>query len=162
MQRTILWAGILPFVSAFLGTVVAFSTVLPAVVGAQDARVRTERVTVVGDNGAQRIDLVTGPGLNTAVQVNDAQGGRRAGFNTGGLLAGNDPDGSGFNVWTADGTAVLRLGTGRGPTGDGPLRNVLFLADWQGQSRIRLNVDENGEPTMEILDARGNVTWSAP
>jgi len=117
---------------------------------------------VVGDNGAERIDLANGPGLNTAVQVNDSNGVRRAGFNNGGLLAGNDPDGSGFNVWAADGTTpMVRLGTGRGPSGNGPLRNVLFLTDQQGQMRIRLIVDENGTPSMEMLDANGNVTWSA-
>jgi hypothetical protein len=43
---------------------------------------------VVGDHGVGRIDLVNGPGLNTAVPVNDAQGVRRAGCNIRGLLAG--------------------------------------------------------------------------
>jgi hypothetical protein len=155
MRRTVVLSGIASFIMAFLGTALASTTVVPAVISAQDARLRAERVTVVGDNGADRIDLANGPGVNTAVQVNDAQGVRRAGFNTGGLLAGNDPDGSGFNVWTADGIPVVRLGTGRGPTGDGPLRNILYLADWQGQIRTRLNVDQNGEPSIELLDASG-------
>jgi hypothetical protein len=146
----------------FLGTVLAHSLARPGLVDAQDTRIRAERVTVVGGNGAERIDLANGPGLNSAVQVNDSNGVRRAGFNNGGLLSGNDPDGSGFNVWAADGTTPLvRLGTGRGPTGTGPLRNLLFLTDWQGQIRIRLSVDENGTPTMEMLDANGNVTWQA-
>jgi hypothetical protein len=38
---------------------------------------------------------------------------------------------------------------------------VLFLTDQQGQMRIRLIVDENGTPSMEMLDAAGNVTWQA-
>jgi hypothetical protein len=32
----------------------------------------------------------------------------------------------------------------------------------EDQIRIRLNVDPNGEPTMEMLDAGGAVAWSAP
>ena len=162
MRRTLLLSVVLPLLMGFLGTILAHSLALPGFVAAQDARIRAERVTVVGDNGAERIDLVNGPGVNSAVQVNDANGMRRAGFNTGGLLAGNDPDGSGFNVWAADGTTpMVRLGTGRGPSGTGPLRNVLFLTDQQGQMRIRLIVDENGTPSIEMLDANGNVTWSA-
>src|SRR5215211_8867336 len=157
MQRTILVSVLASSAVSTLLTALLITVALPAEVGAQDPRLRAERVTVVGDNGAERIDLANGPGLNSAVQVNDANGVRRAGFNTGGLLAGNDPDGSGFNVWAADGTTpMVRLGTGRGPTGTGPLRNLLFLTDQQGQMRIRLSVDENGTPTMEMLDANGN------
>jgi hypothetical protein len=145
-----------------LGTVLAQNLARSGLAEAQDTRIRAERVTVVGDNGAERIDLANGPGLNSAVQVNDSNGARRAGFNTGGLLSGNDPDGSGFNVWAADGTTpMVRLGTGRGPSGTGPLRNLLFLTDQQGQMRIRLVVDENGTPSIEMLDSTGNVTWSA-
>ncbi len=162
MRRTLLMSIVLPLLMGFLGAVLAQMLAMPALVEAQNARIRAERVTVVGDNGVDRVDLAAGPGLNVAVQVNDANGARRAGFNTGGLLAGNDPDGAGFNVWAADGTtAMARLGTGRGPTGTGPLRNLFWLTDWQGQIRIRLSVDENGTPSMEMLDAQGNVTWSA-
>jgi hypothetical protein len=162
MWRRALVSVVLPLVMGFLGTVLAHSLALPRLADAQDARIRAEQVTVVGDNGVDRVDLATGPGVNVAVQVMDANGARRAGFNTGGLLAGNDPDGSGFNVWAADGTTPLvRLGTGRGPTGAGPLRNLLFLTDWEGHIRIRLSVDENGTPSMEMLDANGNVTWRA-
>lgn len=162
MRRTLLVSIVLPLLMGFLGTMLAQMLAMPALVEAQNARIRAERVTVVGDNGADRFDLATGPGANVAVQVNDVNGVRRAGFNTGGLLAGNDPDGSGFNVWAADGTtAMVRLGTGRGPTGTGPLRNLLYLADWQGNIRVRLSIDENGNPAMEMLDAEGNVTWSA-
>jgi hypothetical protein len=162
MRRTLLLSIVLPLLMGFLGAVLAQTLAMPALVAAQDARIRAERVTVVGDNGVDRIDLATGPGLNVAVQVNDSNGARRAGFNTGGLLAGNDPDGSGFNVWAADGsTPMVRLGTGRGPSGTGPLRNLLYLTDWQGQIRIRLMVDENGTPSMEMLDAEGTITWSA-
>jgi hypothetical protein len=162
MRRTLLVSVVLPLLMGFLGTILAHSLARPGVVDAQDPRIRAERVTVVGDNGAERINLANGPGLNSAVQVNDANGVRRAGFNNGGLLAGNDPDGSGFNVWAADGTTpMVRLGTGRGPTGTGPLRNVLFLTDQRGQMRIRLIVDETGTPSIEMLDANGNVTWTA-
>ena len=83
MKRAICLGGVVSFLMAFLGTTLAFVVALPVVVGAQETRIRAERVTVVGDNSAERVDLATGPGLNVAVQVNDSNGARRAGFNTG-------------------------------------------------------------------------------
>ena len=161
MRRTVILCGAASFVMAFLGTVLASTVAVPAVVGAQEARIRAEQFTVVGDNGADGVRLGTGPGLNSDVRVLDTNGVLRAAFNTGGILAGNDPDGAGFNVYAPDGTTVLRLGMGHGPRGDQPLANVLTLWDWQGQPRIVLRLDENGTPSIRMLDAGGNVTWEA-
>jgi hypothetical protein len=36
------------------------------------------------------------------------------------------------------------------------------LAGAQGNVRYRASVDPDGNPTIELLDAEGNVTWSAP
>ena len=67
MRRTAIVSGLASFIMAVLGTVLASTALVPAVVAGQDGRLRAERVTVVGDNGADRIDLANGPGLNTAV-----------------------------------------------------------------------------------------------
>jgi hypothetical protein len=39
---------------------------------------------------------------------------------------------------------------------------MLQIADAQGNIRYRASVDGDGNPTVELLDALGNVTWSAP
>jgi hypothetical protein len=76
---------------------------------------------------------------------------------------GNDPDSAGFNAFAPDGVAqVVRLGIGRGPLGDLPLFNILFLADLEGNQRVVLRVEEDGTPSIRLLDSAGNVTWSAP
>lgn len=162
MRRMVFLSGAVSFAMAFLGTLVA-STVIPAVVGAQEAGIRVEQLSIVGDNGADRIRLTTRPGINASVGVRDANGIPRASFNTGRAPYGDAPEAAGFNVWATDGTTgLIRLGTGgRGPGGDQPLATVLALSDWQGQNRIVLRVAEDGTAFIRILDASGNVTWEA-
>src|SRR5688572_13028944 len=77
MRRTIVLARVAAFVMAFLGSLAALALALPAIVGAQEARIRAEQFTVVGDNGADRIRLQTGPGVGAYVRVLDANGGLR-------------------------------------------------------------------------------------
>lgn len=162
MRRTLVITGAVSFAMAFLGTLVASTLAVPTVVGAQEARIRAEQFTIVGDNGADRIRLVTQPGMNAGVQVADTNGVRRASFNTGRGLVGDAPEAAGLTVWAADGTTPLAsLRTGRGPSGDGQLRNNLVLSDWQGQARVVLAVWEDGTPSIRMLDASGNVTWEA-
>ncbi|MGY0505403.1 hypothetical protein [Luteimonas sp. e5] len=38
----------------------------------------------------------------------------------------------------------------------------ILLADSQGRDRIRLRVDHDGDARIEVLDEKGNVTFSAP
>src|SRR2546423_3371275 len=58
MRRTILLAGALPFVSAFLGGVLALSVAAPRLVDAQEARIRAEALTITGA-GTDRVRLGT-------------------------------------------------------------------------------------------------------
>jgi hypothetical protein len=51
---------------------------------------------------------------------------------------------------------------GHGPLGNQPLATSMFLADQDGHRRILLSVDQNGTPSIKLLDAQGHVTWSAP
>ena len=39
---------------------------------------------------------------------------------------------------------------------------VVRLCDGQGRLRLRLSVSPSGEPSIELLDASGQVTWRAP
>jgi hypothetical protein len=76
MQRTILLAIFLPFVSAFLGGLLAIN-LAPPPAEAQDGRLRAEQFSIVGDNGVDRIHLRWAPGVATSMQLMDVNGDRR-------------------------------------------------------------------------------------
>ena len=161
MKRTVFLSGAAAFIMAFFGTVLASAVAVPAVVGAQEARIRAEQLTLVGANGADRVNLLTQPGIQARVAVADTNGVSRVQMGTGGGAAGDDPDNAGLGVFLADGTPVIRLGMGHGRALDQALRNNLNLNDWQGNTRIALRIDESGTPSIQMLDATGKVTWEA-
>ena len=69
-------------------------------------------------------------------------------------LGGVDPSRASFNVYSLDGTQVGFLGTSAAGA-------LMQLTDQQGKSRVRLSVSADGTPHIEMLDAGGNVTWTA-
>ncbi len=162
MKRAIFLGGAVSFLMAFLGTTLAFAVALPAIVDAQETRLRAEQLTVVGDNGADRVGIQTGPGVAASVRVLDADGNLRSMLSTGGQARGDDPEAAGIAFRNSSGTQVIRLGTGRGPSSTGPLTQGLILTDQEGRQRARIGVAEDGSPSINLLDADGNVIWSAP
>jgi hypothetical protein len=163
MRRTIWLSVVLPLVMGGVGTVVGQAVVLPALVAAQESRIRAEQVTVVGDNGAERVRMVAGPGISSAMQVLDANGTVRTQASTGRAGARTDvPDTGYFSVFTSAGTPGALLGLNRGPQGDRSLSSSLELFDQQARVRLRLDVMEDGSPSLRMMDATGNVVWSAP
>lgn len=169
MRRTILGA-MLPFAAGLLGGVLG----RPAVLGAQQlaATLMAQSVTagfmrIVGTDtlgtGADRIQMATqwdGEGADIRLLGPDGQTNRVV-ISSGGINV-PDPDGAGMNVYNQSGVPVARLGMGRGPQGNQPLTNLLFLTDQDGHRRILLSVDQNGTPSIKLLDAQGNVTWKTP
>jgi hypothetical protein len=162
MQRTILVSVAASSLVSVLLTVLVMTLALPAVVEAQATRLQAERVTVVGPSGAERVALTTGPEAHASVSVLNAEGRPRATLSTGGssVLGGIVPDAAGFNLFASDGTAIGRLGT-RGTGGTYEPGVVLILSDMQGHARVVLTVGPDGTPSMQMLDAAGNVTWRA-
>lgn len=146
----------------------------PAVLRPQQlaATLKAESVTaefmrIVGANtlgtGADRIQMATqwgGEGADIRLLAPDGQTNRVV-ISSGGINV-PDPDGAGMNVYNQSGVVVARLGMGRGPQGNQPLANLLFLTDQDGHRRILLSVDQNGTPSIKLLDAQGNVTWKTP
>ena len=169
MRRKLL-ATMLPFVAGLLGGVVA----KPAILAAQrlEATFKADSVTaqfmrvVAGDRldaDSDRIQLATqwnGGGADLRLLAPDGQTNRLI-ISSGGINV-PDPDGSGMNIYNQSGVTVARLGMGRGPQGNQPLRSLLFLADQDGHQRILLAVDQFGTPSIKLLDASGNVIWSTP
>jgi hypothetical protein len=161
VQVKILVAVVLSFVSAILGGLVTAWVVLPPVIEAQEARIRAEALTVVGA-GSDRAQFVTQwDGQGSELYYLDPDGTRRLVIGVGGIEV-FDPDGSGISVFDRSGTAVARFGMGRGPLGNLPLSTSLILWDQDGRTRVRISVAEDGTPVMQMLDADGAVSWSAP
>jgi hypothetical protein len=160
----------LPFVAGLVGGTLARPIVLEAqklaatLVGES---VTAEFMRIVGGDtlstGGDRIRLGTqwdGQGADIQLLGPDGETNRVV-ISAGGISV-PDPDGSGMNVYNQSGIPVARLGMGRGPLGNQPLTNLLFLADQDGHRRILLSVDQYGAPSIKLLDAQGHVTWSAP
>jgi len=168
-MRQKLMTAVLPLAAGLLGGALA----RPAVLEAQKlaSTLMAESVTagfmrIVGSHtlgtGADRIQLATqwdGDGADIRLLSPDGQTNRLV-ISSGGINV-PDPDGSGMNIYNPSGIPVARLGMGRGPLGNQPLTNLLFLSDQEGHRRILLSVDQNGTPSIKLLDAQGNVTWSA-
>ena len=163
MARIVILSVALSSVISTLATVVVLEFALPSAVAAQEARIRAEQVVAVGPNGTDRARLFVGPGANASVSVLSTDGRMRALMGTGGPAAqgGNEPETADVVLWSQDGTSIARLGTRRTP--DSPAAGVnLILSDAQGRVRLDLLVAEDGTPAIHMLDADGNVTWSAP
>jgi hypothetical protein len=162
MRRTIVLSVAASSLVSVLLTVLVMTLALPAAVDAQATRIQAERVAVVGPNGAERVALTTGPEAHASVSVLNAEGRPRATLATGGSSnqGGVLPDAAGFNLFANDGTAIGRLGT-RSAAGTHEPGGVLMLADMQGRARVVLTVGPDGTPSMQMLDATGNVTWQA-
>ena len=158
MNRSVLLCGLISLVMAFSGTAAAILLVRPSISEAQQRTLRADELIVVGDNGADRIRLQTGPGAAARVHVLDLNGAPRAGFATGGAQ-GTAPEGAGFQLFASDGVQVMRLGVGN-PQDDGRT-NLMFL-DRESRPRLLLAVETDGTPTISLLDADGSVSWSAP
>ena len=164
MSRVILLSVALSSAISSLVTALVFTLALPSAVGAQEARIRAEQLVAVGPNGTDRARLFVGPGNNTSVAVLSTDGRTmRALMGTGGPAnrGGLEPETADFVLFAQDGTSLARLGTRETPDSHAAGVN-LALSDSQGHVRLDLLVDEDGTPAIHMLDADGNVTWSAP
>jgi hypothetical protein len=152
--------------SSIVSSLVSGLIVLGAVPSLVDAKVdalRASQFIAVGDNGAERIKVVPGSGDEAALALADASGQDRIR-----LLMQNHPSGAvdtGIGIRTASGVTIMRLGNiAQDPELPGPLLHSanLLLRDESGHDRIRLLVDDNGNPKIELINADGALVWSAP
>jgi len=98
MRRTLLLAGVLPFVSAFLGGVLAFSLAAAPQATAQSSQlqeVRASAFTLVGPDGTVIASLARGGDTGTGnLTLYDAAGTRRMRMTGGGEVVAYDQDGT--------------------------------------------------------------------
>lgn len=166
MKGAILVSAAVSSLVSIIGTVLALNVLAPAVVEAQEARIRAESVVVVDGSGTDRVRMRTGPGTRSSVGVFSEAGRLRISLSTGGIPEddGTQPDEAVVQIFSPEGSIgfpgglppIAHLGTTAGGAG-----SVMYLRDRQGQIRIRLAVDADGNPSIETRDATGNVTWSA-
>jgi hypothetical protein len=130
---------------------------------APTTRVRAEQLVAAGPDSTDRARLLVGPGFHASVSVLSTDGRVRALMGTGGptTRGGTELETADFVLWAQDGTRIARLGT-RNAQGSHAAGVNLLLSDAQGRVRLDLLVAEDGTPAIHMLDADGNVTWSAP
>jgi hypothetical protein len=162
MRRTVWFPVVLSSAVSSLVTALIFGLAMPALVAAQVDTLRAGQFVAVGDNGAERIRLVPGSGDEATVALADGSGHERIR-----LLVQNDPDGSvdtGIGIHAANGRTIMRLGNTTDPELPAPLLHSanLILRDESGRDRIRLLVSDNGDPKIELINAAGELVWSAP
>ncbi len=162
MARGIPVSAALSSVVSVLTRAVAHTLAFRASLAAQKCRIRAELLVAVGPRGTDRARLSVGPGASASVAVFSADGRVRTLMGTGGPAThgGVEPETADFVLFAQDGTPIARLGTRR--TADSHAAGViLILLDSQGRVRLNLQVAEDGTPAIQMLDANGNVTWSA-
>ncbi len=161
MKGTILVSGVVSSLVSITGTIVALNVLAPAVVEAQQNRIRAENVAVVDGSGTQRVQMEAGPGAYAGVRVlaPDGQQSRWSLYTGSGApdTIGTLPEVAALNLWDADGQIVGRFVTLSPESGV-----QLVLRDREERNRVRVAVDGEGNPSIRLLDANDNVVWSAP
>jgi hypothetical protein len=147
-------------ITSIVSTAVVLTTALPGGAFAQQASLHADQSIGVGPGGADRALLSMGQGINASVAVLGSDGRMRALMGAGGPT-GNEPETADFVLWSQDGTRIARLGTRNTATSHAAGVD-LALADSSGHVRLDLVVDESGNPSIQMFDSGGNVTWSAP
>jgi hypothetical protein len=157
MTRTMMQTAMVSLMMGFVGSALAMGLFLPSIVAAQSPQLRADRLVINSEAGSDRVVLKGSPGpAEGAVQLVDVNGKTRVGVDMGGP-DGTIPNAFGFHLRAEDGTIIANLGVVKNATGVS-----LVLSDQQGHGRINLLVDSDGTPSMQMLDADGNVIWSAP
>src|SRR5581483_9591812 len=119
-------------------------------------------MTLRDEQEADRVRLSQGPGVRAGVDVLDGAGVPRITMATGGTnpaTAGTVPGSSALEIRAGDGAMRARLGTASSSEPEGQVE--LALRDQDNTVRALLVVSPDGTPSLQFLDASGNVTWSA-
>jgi hypothetical protein len=163
MRRSVIVTAVVTSVVSTTLTALVMLALLPAVVTAQVERLTATGLTIQRGDGLQGLVADVRPTGGGIVQVFGPDGTTtRVQLASGGAAPGQvirpDAPGAGVNVNGVNGTRIARLGT-HGVLNDSIM---LELDDAQGNARFRAIVDPDGNPTIELMDAEGHVTWSAP
>jgi hypothetical protein len=160
MRRSIVVASL---VSGIWMTVTAVFVIvgLPRVVEAQTTQMRAEAYVLVDPEGADRgaLEYSTNPQGQPISTLRLTQNGTlRLRMETG----RNGPEAAALTLRDRQEQTRIRLALATGQGGQVGDVDGIDLFD-SGQSvRIHIGVDGSGTPAIQLFDADGNVTWSAP
>jgi hypothetical protein len=140
-------------------TALVMLALLPSAVSAEVAQLTGTNLTVVGSNGQTGVTAEAGEPGGGIVRVFGSDGKTvRLSLNSSGQPAdGGIAPNAGLNVYNTAGAEVLRVGSIQAVNG-----YAVSLLDAHGVTRYRAAVDGDGNPTVQLFDAQGNVIWSAP
>jgi len=159
MRGTIVLSVLASSVVSAAVTALIMLTMLPSAVDAQVAKLTGSGLSVVGADGRPGVNVDVGPPGGGILQVFGSDGKTvRLSLNSSGQPGptGIAPN-AGLNVYNVDGLEVVRVGSIQA------INVYAFnLRDAQVNTRYRAAVDGNGDPTIQLFDAEGNVIWSAP
>jgi hypothetical protein len=154
MRSVILLSNV---VSALM-TAVAVTLVLPAMAGAEASQVQAQSVTVVTAEGKPVLRFSATPFNTGQIQLLAADGSVRIGAAAGGPVDSPNPLNAGLNIFYA-GSVGNGLAARMGLDDGNPQFQLLDKAD---NIRFLAALDNDGNASIQLLDARGKVTWSAP
>ncbi|MFN8637842.1 MAG: hypothetical protein U0893_28655 [Chloroflexota bacterium] len=158
MPRTILLAVVASSAASATMTALILLCVLPSVVEAQVSQLVGSTLTVSRDDGSVGVSAEVGPPGGGILRVfgTDGKTPRLTLNSSGQATDGGIASNAGLNVYSVDGKEAVRVGSQRQIDGYG-----LSLRDAE-RVRLRIGVDGNGNPSIQMFDASDNVIWSAP
>ena len=163
MKRGILLTALVASVTSAAVTALVMLALLPSALhaqGAPGAQTAAAGLTVTRADGLAGVTADVRPTGGGELTILGTDGKTvRAHLGAGGAPAGQPPSAAaaGLEIDDANGNGIGRFGTQGGNTPIGVL-----LTDGQGNDRFLASLDQNGNPSIKMYDASGNVIWSAP
>jgi hypothetical protein len=162
MKRGIFLTVLVASVISSAVTALVLLAVLPEAIYAQAARTTAVGLTVVNSDGLQGVNADVRPTGGGVLQILGADGKTlRAQLAAAGGAPGQplNPASGGLEIRDMDGKPIARIGT---PANMPGASVGVQLWDANGNVRYVASLDNDGNPTIQLFDAGGNVVWSAP
>jgi hypothetical protein len=165
VRRSVLSPVVVSAAISSMFTAALFTLVVPSLVTAQVDTLRAGQIVAVGDNGADRVLLSPGPGDVAMLSVTNVRGEDRIRLRVETTSDGQPDAGVAIRTEGASPVTMMRLGTvAQDAELPAPLMHSanLLLRDERGRDHIRLLVADDGTPSIQLLNAAGELVWSAP
>jgi hypothetical protein len=165
VRRTVLFSVMVASMVSSLITALTFVLAMPSLVEAQVNTLRAGELIAVSDSGTDRVRLAAGPSDLAQVSLANMRGEDRIRLRVETTADGQPDAGIAIRTGGPNPVTIMRLGSvAQDPELDGPLLHSanLILRDESGHDRIRLLVADDGSPRIDLINAAGELVWSAP
>ena len=160
MTRTIIVSSLIVSAIWVVMTAIAVLLVLPTVVEAQSNQMRAPAYILIDPDGSDRgaLEYSTNPQGQPISTLRLTQNGMlRIRMETG----RNGPEAAALTLRDQMEQIRIRLGLATGTGGTVGDIDAIDIFDADQHARVHIGVDGSGSPFMQLLDADGNITWSA-